>query len=215
MSCFKRILCQKLNHGKCSKKIHCILCSIEEIKRLLGIKGWNIFLFQLFIQKQLQKIHNNSYYRYTKEHSHHAKIGTANCNSKDNPKRLNSRLVTQNFWPKIQTVKLLQNQNHKSKDKGITNINKQINHNTRNCTNYRSEIRYHISNTYNQTEKQRIRQFQNGHCNQTENSDNQRINHFSNQKSIKNVAALFHCLPNFLLFLFRRQGIYNFSFTSF
>ena len=39
MSCFKRILCQKLNHGKCSKKIHCILCSIEEIKRLLGIKG--------------------------------------------------------------------------------------------------------------------------------------------------------------------------------
>mgnify|MGYP005921331715 FL=1 len=113
------------------------------------------------------------------------------------------------------TVKLLQNQNHKSKDKGITNINKQINHNTRNCTNYRSEIRYHISNTYNQTEKQRIRQFQNGHCNQTENSDNQGINHFSNQKSIKNVAALFHCLPNFLLFLFRRQGIYNFSCTSF
>lgn len=111
------------------------------------------------------------------------------------------------FGPRIQSVKLLQAQNQNQEYQCFDGAYDKQNQNTGNGTDKGAEVRDHVGDAYDDTDQNCIGQAENIHKDETENSDDQGVNGFSNDKAAEQVVAFLKNLYQNLNPFLRNKGI--------
>mgnify|MGYP007003598223 CR=1 FL=1 len=99
--------------------------------------------------------------------------------------------ISKNLWPKYITVKLLQQQDEDQEIDSLHRICKCDQNRTRNCSDIWPEERNYIRHTHNHADKHCIRHIQKRCTNKAQNSDNDRINDLTDDKSPEYLICLY------------------------